>query len=112
MPGWEPWLQTMDPDDRLTMTRLVTHYWGHDCFLAEDQVFAAVHRLAHIPATLIHGRYDVSGPLDTAWRLHQAWPASRLVVLGDAGHGGGSFSTAVIEALDRYAGSGQNGSAP
>jgi proline iminopeptidase len=38
---------------------------------------------------LIHGRYDVSGPLETAWRLSQRWTTSRLVVLDDAGHGGG-----------------------
>jgi proline iminopeptidase len=103
MPGWEPWLQTLDPDDRLVFGRLVTHYWGNGCFLTDGQILANMSRMAHIPATLIHGRYDVSGPLDTAWRLHHAWPASELVVLGDAGHGGESFSTATVDALDRYA---------
>jgi proline iminopeptidase len=49
---------------------------------------------------LIHGRYDVSGPLDTAWDLHRAWPASRLVVLEDAGHGGETMTSAMVEALD------------
>jgi proline iminopeptidase len=103
MPDWEPWMQTLDADEQLTLTRLVTHYWGNDCFLAKDQVFAAIDRVADIPATLIHGRYDVSGPLDTAWRLHQAWPASELVVVEDAGHGGGGFGSAIVQALDRYA---------
>ena len=56
-------------------------------------------RIAGIPATLIHGRYDVSGPLDTAWHLHQAWPGSALRVLGDAGHGGGSFTDEMRNAL-------------
>jgi proline iminopeptidase len=37
---------------------------------------------------LIHGRLDVSSPLDVAWRLSRAWPGSRLVVIDDAGHGG------------------------
>jgi proline iminopeptidase len=55
-----------------------------------------------VPGVLIHGRYDVSGPLDTAWDLHRAWPASRLVVLDDSGHGGGSMSEAVVEALDGF----------
>ena len=54
-----------------------------------------------IPAVLVHGRFDVSGPLDTAWRLHQAWPGSELVVLGDAGHGGAGFAEARTAALDR-----------
>ena len=57
-------------------------------------------RIAEIPAVLIHGRYDVSGPLDTAWDLHCAWPASRLVVLDDAGYGGDLMTSALTEALD------------
>jgi proline iminopeptidase len=55
---------------------------------------------AYIPATLIHGRYDVSGPLDTAWQLHKAWPASRLVVVDDAGHFGGSMGEQFTAAID------------
>ena len=31
---------------------------------------------------MIHGRYDVSGPLSAAWDLHKVWPSSRLVVVG------------------------------
>ncbi len=61
-------------------------------------------RLQGIPATLLHGRYDVSGPLDTAWQLHLAWPGSELVVLDDAGHGGGSFGSELVRALDGYRG--------
>ena len=59
-------------------------------------------RLAGIPAILIHGLYDVSGPLDTAWAVHQAWPGSQLVVVDDAGHGGGSFTDEMIKALDAF----------
>lgn len=103
MPGWEPWLQTREPDDQLVFARLVTHYWGDYCFLTDGQILTNMPRVAQIPATLIHGRYDVSGPLDTAWHLHQAWPASELVVLGDAGHGGQGFSAATVDALDKYA---------
>jgi proline iminopeptidase len=59
-----------------------------------------MHRIAHIPGVLIHGRYDVSGPLDTAYDLHRAWPASRLTVVDDAGHGGDSMTLALQETLD------------
>jgi proline iminopeptidase len=103
MPDWEPWLQRLPADERLVFARLVTHYWGNGCFLTDGQILANIDQVAHIPATLIHGRYDVSGPLDTAWHLRQAWPASQLVVLGDAGHGGDSFGTATVDALDSYA---------
>ena len=41
-----------------------------------------------IPGWLIHGRLDVSSPLDAPWRIHQAWPGSELIVVDDEGHGG------------------------
>jgi hypothetical protein len=28
-------------------------------------------------AVLVHGRRDISSPLDTAWRIHRAWPRRR-----------------------------------
>jgi proline iminopeptidase len=35
-------------------------------------------KIAHLPAVIVHGRYDVICPLDNAWELHQAWPNSEL----------------------------------
>ena len=102
MPGWKPSLRFEDPRFRLTFARLVTHYWSHGCFLADGEILAYAHRLADIPGVLIHGRWDVSGPLDTAWTLHHAWPKSQLVILEDAGHGGSGFPEAMTAALDRF----------
>lgn len=102
MPNWEPSPRYHDPQFRLVFSRLVTHYWSHACFLIDGEVMAGMHRLAHIPAVLIHGRWDVSGPLDTAWALHRAWPASELHILDDAGHGGSGFPEAVTVALDKF----------
>jgi proline iminopeptidase len=100
-PGWEPWLRHQDPTFRQVFARLVTHYWSNGCFLDETPIAAGMARIADIPAVLVHGRYDVSGPLDTAWDLHRAWPASRLVVV-DEGHGGDGMTSAMIEALDGF----------
>ena len=102
MPGWEPSPRYEDPQFRLVFARLVTHYWSHGCFLADGEVLAGAHRLADIPAVLIHGRWDVSGPLDTAWTLHRVWPSSQLIVLDDAGHGGVGFPEAMTAALDSF----------
>jgi proline iminopeptidase len=102
-PGWEPWLRYQDPTFQQIFARLVTHYWGNGCFLDDEPIAASMHRIAAIPAVLIHGRYDISGPLNTAWDLHHAWPASRLVVLDDAGHGGDNMTRAVVEALNTFA---------
>lgn len=102
MPGWEPWLRHQDPTFQQVFARLVTHYWSNGCFLDDTPIAATMHRIAQIPAVLIHGRYDISGPLDTAWDLHRAWPASRLVVLDDAGHGGTSMTQTLVDALDGF----------
>jgi proline iminopeptidase len=102
-PDAEPSMSVMEPARQLAVARVVTHYWGNGCFLGDGQLLRDAGRLAGIPGVLVHGRYDVSGPLDLAWRLHQAWPASELVVVGDAGHGGGSMSDAVVAATDRFA---------
>jgi len=101
-PGWKPDPRYDDPTFRLVFARLVTHYWSHACFLADRQLLAGMERLAAVPGVLIHGRYDISSPPDTAWRLHQAWPGSRLVLL-DASHGGPGFAEAITEALDTLA---------
>ncbi|WP_276970603.1 prolyl aminopeptidase [Ferrimicrobium acidiphilum] len=102
-PGYEPHLSVRELSWQLVFARLVTHYWSHDCFLAEDEVMVNLHRISHIPAVLIHGLHDVSGPLDTAWELHKAWPASRLAVVDDAGHFGGSMGLELVAALDAMA---------
>lgn len=102
MPGWEPNPRFEDPQFRLVFARLVTHYWSHGCFLPDGEVSAGMHRLAGTPGVLVHGRWDVSGPLDTAYVLHRAWPGSQLVILGDAGHGGTGFPEAMTAALDGF----------
>ncbi|HEX9258158.1 MAG TPA: prolyl aminopeptidase [Acidimicrobiales bacterium] len=99
-PGWTPALRYEDPTFRQVFARLVTHYWSNGCFLDASPILHNMACIAHIPGVLIHGRYDVSGPLDTAWDLHRLWPASRLVVVDDAGHGGVSMTAALIDALD------------
>jgi proline iminopeptidase len=100
--GVGPYPQLPGPGVQLTFARLVTHYWSQGCFLEEGEILAHMHRLADIPAVLIHGRYDISSPLETAWQLHRAWPNSKLVVLEDAGHGGGSFTNELVGALDSF----------
>ncbi|MGN6755834.1 MAG: prolyl aminopeptidase, partial [Thermomicrobiales bacterium] len=88
---------------RLRFARLVTHYWRHAAFLEENQLLRDAATLNGVPGVLIHGRYDVSSPLATAWRLSQRWTTSRLHVLGDAGHGGDTFVGTVVGALNEFA---------
>jgi proline iminopeptidase len=102
-PGHGPNPRYDDPEFRLRFARLVTHYWRHAAFLDDDQLLRDAHLLDGIPGILIHGRYDVSSPLETAWRLSQAWTTSELQIVDDAGHGGGGLVSAVTDALTRLA---------
>jgi len=93
-----------DPVFRLRFARLVTHVWRHAAWLGEDELLRRIGRLAHVPAVLVHGRLDVSAPLDVPWALDAAWPASELVLVEDEGHRGGPGITgAVVAATDRFA---------
>lgn len=100
-PGYRPSQRFDDRIFRLQFTRLVTHYWRHAAFLSDDQLIRNASLLNNIPGTLIHGRYDISSPLETAWRLHSHWCGSELRVIDNAGHGGGSMTQSIVDALNR-----------
>jgi proline iminopeptidase len=91
---------------RLCFARLVTHYWRHAAFLEDGQLLREMTRLAGVPGIMVHGRLDVSGPMDIAWELHQAWPGSELVVIDEAGHSVADpgMPAALVAASDRLAG--------
>ena len=92
------------PARREEFARLVTHYWSNDAFLPGDQaVLARLDRIRHIPTALVHGRRDVSGPAETAWRLHKGLPESTLTIAEREGHGGPEQSEALTRALDQHA---------
>jgi proline iminopeptidase len=93
-----------DPAFRLCFARLVTHYWRHAAWLSEDALLSGTVRLSGIPGVLIHGRRDLSSPLDVPWQLAAAWADSELVVIEDEGHRGGAAMTdALMSALRRLA---------
>jgi proline iminopeptidase len=98
-PGHSPSLRFQEPGFRLRFARLVTHYWSNAAFLAENQLVGGAAILDGIPGALIHGRFDVSSPLETAWQLSKVWTTSTFQVVDDAGHGGGGFAEAMISAL-------------
>jgi proline iminopeptidase len=89
---------------RLALVRICSHYFAHGAWLEEGVLLREAHRLADIPAVLIHGRLDLGGPLQTAWELHRAWPNAQLIVVEDAGHlGSDTTRDHELLALDRFA---------
>ncbi|GGX89184.1 prolyl aminopeptidase [Streptomyces minutiscleroticus] len=91
-------------DARLALVRICSHYFSHGAWLEEGVLLREAGRLAGIPGVLVHGRFDMGGPLLTAWELHRAWPGSELHVVEDAGHLGGARTRGhVLRALNRFA---------
>ena len=99
--AWSIWegttLSLMQDPDRIKLfgaesyaiafARIESHYFVHRGFFErDDQLLADAHRLAGIPGTIVHGRYDVVTPVRNAWDLGRAWPRAELRVVPDAGH--------------------------
>lgn len=100
--GFHPNPRWDDDQFRHDFATLVAHYWSHDGFL-DPPVLDRMERLDGIPAFLIHGRRDVSGPARTAWELVTRWPGARLLVDEGDGHGGASMVDAWVAANNRFA---------
>lgn len=113
---WECRVATLLPDHdlvshcddagfSLAFARIECHYFVHGGFLeTPDQLLEQVGRIRDVPATIVHGRYDVICPMRNAWRLHRAWPESQLVIVPDAGHSANEpgITRALVEATDAY----------
>jgi len=95
--GWWEWESSVSflipvPDDTpipraTSLALLENHYFRHNGWLKPQQLIKNAYRLKGIPMTIIHGRYDMVCPVRTAWRLHEALPESKLVIVPNAGHG-------------------------
>ena len=94
-----------DPYTALSLARIECHYFINKSFLSENQILNDVEKLKGIPGIIVQGRYDVICPMESAWELHQAWPDSKLDIIGDAGHSASEpgIVNALIRATDEAA---------
>lgn len=88
----------------LGLARIEAHYFAHDLFLPPEGLLGGMHRIAHVPAEIVQGRYDMVCPADTAFDLAAAWPRARLTVVPDAGHSAlePGVRTALVAAVERF----------
>ncbi len=89
----------------LAFARIECHYFMNRAFFPTDNyLIENVHRIRHIPAEIVHGRYDVVCPVENAWELHAAWPESRLHIIPDSGHSAleKSISAKLVEVTERF----------
>jgi proline iminopeptidase len=82
----DPPLTEAQRERLLAKVRIETHYAHHRYFVTENEILSGIDSLPVIPVTIVHGRYDLTCTMESAWLLHKAIPASRLVEVADAGH--------------------------
>lgn len=70
----------------LGLARIEAHYFKNNIFLPDNALLENAHKLRHIPAIIVQGRYDVVCPIVTAHDLTQAWPEAEFRIVPDAGH--------------------------
>lgn len=100
----EPHPRSADPERRLGFARLVTHYFGNYAFLADDEIIGNLDRLAHVPAFLLRGRWDVASPLRSAYEVAQKLPHATFEIVEADAHGAGDDTMArLVAVLDRFA---------
>jgi proline iminopeptidase len=88
----------------LGVGRLELHYMAHRGFFDDEQLLRGVDRIAHLPAVIVQGRYDVICPPVSAYRLHKAWAGSVLKVVPDAGHAAleAGIAAALVNATEQF----------
>ncbi len=115
--GWEGCTSKLFPDPAFIKTyegdefatafsRIECHYFTNGGFLKkETQLLDNVDKIRHIPAVIVHGRYDVVCPLKNAWDLHRAWPEAELRIVPDCGHSAfePGIARTLVMATDRFA---------
>ena len=89
-----------EPELAIALARIECHYFMNNCFFETDNyLIENIDRIRHIPAVIVHGRYDIICPFTNAWDLHRAWPEASLEIIPNAGHS--AMELGIIDALVR-----------
>ena len=81
-------MEDFGEDDFATaFARIESHFFINKGFFESDEdLLKKVEKIRHLPAIIVHGRYDVVCPFESAWELHKKWPESELKIADDSGH--------------------------
>jgi proline iminopeptidase len=94
-----------EPEMAVALARIECHYFVNNCFFETDNYLVEqIDGIRHIPAVIVHGRYDIVCPFLNAWDLHKAWPEAELKIIADAGHAATEpgIASALVEATDGF----------
>ncbi|RKP58718.1 prolyl aminopeptidase [Pararobbsia silviterrae] len=87
------------PSSAISMALLERHYMADE--LPPPDLLLQVHRIAHLPCYIVHGRFDMVCPADQAQALADAWSGAQLSIVKASGHY--TFEPGIADALRRDA---------
>lgn len=70
----------------LSTMRIFCTYYKNNFFIEENQILNNLHKIKHLPLSIVHGRYDTICRLKSSYEVWQNWPNSELTIVQDAGH--------------------------
>ena len=88
-----------EPHTAMSLARIECHYFMNNSFLEKNQILNNIDKIAHIPGTIVQGRYDMVCPMASAFELYEAWPSAELDIIADAGHS--AAERGIVDALVR-----------
>ncbi len=91
-------------EEVLGRAKVQTHYLFNRCFLSENQLLQGLNRIRRLPASILHGRFDMVCPVATAYTLHSAWPEAQFTIVENAGHSASTpaLAAALVAATERF----------
>ena len=90
---WEDAISSLHPEPPAAFEgsggeqKIHLHYMWHRGFFEYDGwLLDQLERIRHVPATIVHGRYDVVCPPVSAFELSKGLPQARVIMVADSGH--------------------------
>lgn len=104
LPNFETITTEEQKQSALALARIEAHYFKNEVIAPEDSLMNKIDQMRSIPTTIIQGRYDIVCPLETAYKLHQAWPEADYIAVPEAGHSAldPQMRSRLIEATENY----------
>lgn len=81
------------------------YYAKNHFFLDTNQIISQMDKIQHLPALIIHGKYDIVTLPENAYTLFDHWESSMLWMVSQGGHTSKEpdIAAALAEALDLFA---------
>jgi proline iminopeptidase len=89
-------IETCERLDYINIAKIEYHYLKNRFFLKPGQLLNSCALIENVPVTIIHGRYDMVCPPESAWKLHNTLKNSTLIFSEPAGHSTSELITSNI----------------